>query len=181
MYSFLLLILQSAFFLSKNGSHAFTLTQHQTFRKSTPLNMAPKYNKTTKKWSPSNADESESAGYGPLGTLLRQGPVPFFNRIKDPEQYDQAVLKMMSGDSTMTSRDEAQANMDAFLQNPNDWVLQKLEDKKNGTKYDYNKANMSTGDLILTGAWTLILLSLAARIIYVNLNGCDTFCQTYHW
>ena len=34
-------------------------------------------------------------GYGPVGSLLRQGPVPFFIRLVKPDTYEQAVQKYM--------------------------------------------------------------------------------------
>ena len=144
------------------------------------LFMVPRYNKETKRWSPTSPEEEASAGYSPFGSLLRQGPVPFIQRLRDPDGYDQGVLKMLANEN-FASRDEAQGNMDAYLQNPNDYALQKLEEKRTGVKYDYANANMSGGDLALTAAWTGVLLSVLARVLYVSQNGCDTFCQTYHW
>lgn len=147
---------------------------------STTLFMVPRYDKETKRWSPTSPEEEASAGYSPFGSLLRQGPVPFIQRLRDPDGYDQGVLKMLAIEN-FASRDEAQGNMDAYLQNPNDYALQKLEEKRTGVKYDYANANMSGGDLALTAAWTGVLLSVLARVLYVSQNGCDTFCQTYHW
>ena len=147
---------------------------------STTRFMVPRYDKETKRWSPSSPEEEASAGYPPSGSLLRQGPVPFFQRLRDPDGYDQGVLKMLANEN-FASRDEAQGNMDAYLQNPNDYALQKLEEKRTGVKYDYANANMSGGDLALTAAWTSVLLTVVARVLFVNLNGCDSFCQTYHW
>ena len=106
--------------------------------------------------------------------------MPFFQRLRDPDGYDQGVLKMLANEN-FASRDEAQGNMDAYLQNPNDYALQKLEEKRTGVKYDYANANMSVGDLALTAAWAGVLLSVVARVVYVSMNGCDQFCQTYHW
>lgn len=42
----------------------------------------------------SAADE----GYGPFGSLTRQGPVPFFIRLAKPDTYEQAVQKYMLGE-----------------------------------------------------------------------------------
>ncbi len=113
--------------------------------------------------------------------MIRQGPVPFFQRLQDPDKYDQAVLKLMAMSDPVMSRDEAQGNMDAYLQNPNDWALQKLEEKNGAPVFEYATANMESGDLILTGAWTGVLLTLVGRILYVNAFGCDEFCRQYHW
>ena len=147
---------------------------------SSTLFMAPRYDKETKRWSPTSPEEEASAGYSPFGSLLRQGPVPFFQRLRDPDGYDQGVLKMLANEN-FASRDEAPGNMDAYLQNPNDYALQKLEEKRTGVKYDYANANMSVADLALTAAWAGVLLSVVARVVYVSMNGCDQFCQTYHW
>jgi hypothetical protein len=81
-----------------------------------PIGMAPRFDQSMNKWVPGGAEEDSSAGYGPLGTLLRAGPKPFLQRLVSPEQYDQAVLKYMALDKC--SRDEAQGNMDAYLENP---------------------------------------------------------------
>ena len=41
-------------------------------------------------------DASGADGYGPVGSLIRQGPVPFFIRIVNPSTYDAAVEKYMA-------------------------------------------------------------------------------------
>lgn len=147
------------------------------------LAMAPRYDSRTGRYSPSRPEEEASAGYGPLGSLLRQGPVPFVRRLVKPEKYDQGVLKMMADDPSGVgrSRDTAQGNMDAFLCNPNDYALQKLEEKAGAPEFDYGQANMELGQLALTAAWSGVLLALVSRIVYVSVSGCDEFCQTFHW
>ena len=55
------------------------------------------------------ATESAESGYGPLGSLTRQGPVPFFIRLAKPDTYDAAVTKYMLQEKC--SRLEAMANM----------------------------------------------------------------------
>ena len=145
------------------------------------LNMVPKYDPLTKRWEPSTPDEDASAGYPPIGSLLRQGPIPFFQRLKDPDQYDQAVLKMMASSDSIRSRNEAQGNMDAYLQNPNDWALQKFEEQNGAPTFDYANANMDSTSLVLTAAWAGILLTLVGRIVYVSATGWDEFCRQYHW
>lgn len=81
----------------------------------TTLQMAPKYDPLTNEWEPTKPDEEASSGYPPIGSLIRQGPVPFFQRMMNPSNYEQGVLKMMASESM--SRNEAQGNMDAYLQN----------------------------------------------------------------
>jgi len=44
---------------------------------------------------------------GPIGSLYRAGPKPFFTRLFNPETYDQAVLKYMAQDGSC-DRKEAQ-------------------------------------------------------------------------
>lgn len=46
---------------------------------------------------------------GPIGSLYRAGPKPYFTRLFNPETYDQAVLKYMAQDGC--DRKEAQGNM----------------------------------------------------------------------
>ena len=58
----------------------------------------------------------ESNGYGPVGSLLRQGPVPFLIRVINPSTYDAAVEKYMKIEKC--SKLEAQANMDAYFMDP---------------------------------------------------------------
>lgn len=53
---------------------------------------------------------------GPIGSLLRQGPVPFLIRITNPSTYDQAVNKYMNIEKC--DKLTAQANMDAYFQDP---------------------------------------------------------------
>lgn len=172
----------------------------------TNRNMAPKYDPETSRWAPSSPEEEASAGYSAFGSLIRQGPSPFIQRLTNPDEYDQGVLKMMEKDNM--SRDEAQGNMDAYIRNPNDWViilknscacgmwvfshfqimnspflqaLQKMEEKKGAVKFDYAKANMNTGDLILTAGWSTIILAFVSRVAYVYTAGCDSFCQQYNF
>lgn len=88
----------------------------------TSLNMVPKFDKTQNKWLPTSPEEESEAGYDIWGSLLRQGPNPFFNRLFRGEEYEQGVLKFMAGDKV--DRNTAQAEMDAYLQNPNDWACE---------------------------------------------------------
>ena len=64
---------------------------------------------------PSYADpEIADIGWGPAGSLIRQGPVPFFIRIVKPETYEAAVSKYMAQEKC--DRATAQGNMDAYFQ-----------------------------------------------------------------
>lgn len=130
------------------------------------LNMAPRFDKDTARWIPSSPEEEASAGYDAIGSLLRQGPGPFFQRIFKPDDYDQAVLKYMAGEKC--SRDEAQANMDAFLRNPSDWQYNRMEEQKLGTKVDY--LTLKTDQIALTAIWSTIVISGVSRLAYSLVN-----------
>ena len=52
---------------------------------------------------------SEDDGYGPTGSLIRQGPVPYFIRLIKPDTYEAAVNKYMAKEKC--SKLEAMANM----------------------------------------------------------------------
>jgi hypothetical protein len=94
-------------------------TQKAAF--SVHLQMVPKYDPATSRWTPTSPEEEASAGYSPIGSLIRQGPSPFIQRVTDSDSYDQGVLKMMSKDKM--SRNEAQGNMDAYIRNVSDKFL----------------------------------------------------------
>jgi len=58
--------------------------------------MAPKFDKSTGRWFTDVPEEMEGSSYGPVGSLYRAGPKPFFSRIFNADTYDQAVLKYMA-------------------------------------------------------------------------------------
>ena len=58
--------------------------------------------------------QNQDDGYAPVDSLLRQGPVPFFIRLVQPDKYNSAVDKYMKLEKC--SRTEAMANMDAYFQ-----------------------------------------------------------------
>jgi hypothetical protein len=72
----------------------------------TGLAMAPRFDKKTQKWYPTKPEEGPEAGYPVSRTLLLHGPKPFFQRVFNKDDYEQAVLKFMAGDKC--DRDEAQ-------------------------------------------------------------------------
>jgi hypothetical protein len=78
------------------------------------LGMVPRFDPTVQKFVPTDLEvEGPTAGYPPIGTLLRQGPQPYLQRLLNSEDYEQAVLKFMAVEQC--SRNEAQGNMDAYL------------------------------------------------------------------
>lgn len=136
----------------------------------TSLGMAPRFDKATQKWFPTDAEtEGPSAGYGPVGSLYRAGPVPFFQRIFNPDTYEQAVLKYMAQDGC--DRIEAQGNMDAFLENPNDWAYQKMTEKEGGPKRDYANANMDPQQIVLSTVWACVVVAFAYDAITGIIEG----------
>ena len=82
--------------------------------------MVPRFDKKTNRWFTDDPEEMDGSSYGPIGSLYRAGPKPFLQRITNPDIYDQAVLKYMAQDKC--ERKEAQGNMDAYLDNPQDWA-----------------------------------------------------------
>ena len=68
---------------------------------------------------------SQRDGYGLLGTLIRQGPVPLVTRITQPEKYELSVQVYMAKEGC--SKEEAQGNMDAFFANQNEWTRAEIK------------------------------------------------------
>jgi hypothetical protein len=89
------------------------------------LGMAPQFDNKLNKWVATfPEEEGPEAGYDIWGSLVRQGPFPFINRVFKAEEYEKAVLKFMAGDQV--DRNTAQAEMDAYLRNPNDWNCESM-------------------------------------------------------
>jgi hypothetical protein len=81
---------------------AFTLPAVVSTTKFSSLGMAPRFDKQLSKWVPASPEEGPEGGYDIWGTVIRHGPVPFFNRIVKADEYEQGVLKFMAG--TLTHR-----------------------------------------------------------------------------
>eukprot|EP00586_Coscinodiscus_wailesii_P002499 CAMPEP_0172484718 /NCGR_PEP_ID=MMETSP1066-20121228/12292_1 /TAXON_ID=671091 /ORGANISM="Coscinodiscus wailesii, Strain CCMP2513" /LENGTH=171 /DNA_ID=CAMNT_0013249413 /DNA_START=124 /DNA_END=635 /DNA_ORIENTATION=+ len=153
-------ITTATFLTPLNSSPAKTTAQTTP---TTALRMAPRFDPASGKWFPTKPSEESSAGYGPLGTLLREGPPAFIKRVSNEEEYDQAVLKFMAGDGC--TRREAQGNMDAYMANPNDWAFQRNEEKKGVSKRDWG-AEPEGKDLALTLIWAVFITGLIIRVLY---------------
>ena len=126
-----------------------------------------KFDKQLNKWVTNNPSvEGPEAGYDIWGTAIRGGPSPFFTRLTSPETYEQAVLKFMAMDKV--DRIVAQANMDNYLNNPNDWAYYRTQ----GMDPDY--VTVDTKALTLRIVWSAIVLALAGRAIYSLVTG-DSF------
>ncbi len=115
------------------------------------------------------SDNAATPGYGPWGSLVRQGPVPFVIRLLRPGSYEAAVEKYMRLEQC--SRADAQGNMDAYFADPNGWAANKLRARSAGRK-DVNYAQMNTDkkQLVLTAVWSVAILILFARICMVQLS-----------
>jgi hypothetical protein len=133
------------------------------------LDMVPKFDQRSARWEPQTDEDRPQSGYGLLGSLLRQGPLPFFQRVTSGDNYDQAVLKVMASEGL--DRNEGQGNMDAYLNNPNDWAMIKLQEKETGEKYDFVNVNMNPKQIGLTITWACIVFAIVGRIIYVAATG----------
>jgi len=148
---------------------------------STSLSMAPRFDKDTQKWFVTNPEtEGPSAGYNMIGSLYRAGPVPFFQRIVNADSYEQAVLKYMAQEGC--DRVEAQGNMDAYLENPQDWAYQKMTEKNGGMVKDYANANMDPKQIILSTMWACVVVVFAYDLVtgvaegrYGKTDGTDLF------
>lgn len=141
--------------------------------------MVPRYDKTTERWSTDNPDEMAGSSYGPIGSLYRAGPKPFLQRIFQADTYDQAVLKYIAQDGC--DRQEAQGNMDAFLENPQDWAYQKVCEQNGSYKKDYANANMSPKQVGLSTVWGIGVVYFFGTLAYNGITGgmmSDSFHRT---
>lgn len=132
------------------------------------LHMTPRYDKFSQRWEPVSPEDEEDA-YGPVGSLIRAGPIPFFTRLVNGDSYEQGVLKFMASEGM--NRKEAQGNMDAYLENPNDWAYQKLQEQKGAPKKDYANANTSPKQLVLSGIWACIVFWFFGTLFSGIANG----------
>ena len=130
----------------------------------------PMYDPTKQLWipPPDASYQDDPSAYPPSGSLLRQGPIPFFIRLTNPLKYEQAVLKYIA--ETGCSRGVAQGNMDAYFENPTSWVLQKMEEKKGKEVYDYENNNTKPQQIYLTMAWALLLFTITSRLVMFQMG-----------
>ena len=133
------------------------------------LSMAPRFDKKEQKWYPTKPEEGPEAGYPLVNTLLLHGPKPFLQRVFNPDDYEQAVLKFMAGDKC--DRQEAMGNMDAYLNNANDWAFNRLTYEKGGYKPDY--VTLKKDAIILTVTWSAIVVTVASRVGWSLATGND--------
>jgi hypothetical protein len=107
-------------------------------------------------------------GYGIIETVVRNGPLPFIQRIINPGDYEQAVLKYMA--TAKVGRKEAQGNMDASLENAADWAYQKAQEQNCAPKKDFAKSP-SEKQYVLAGTWSAIVFWFFGSIIADALAG----------
>jgi len=158
---------------------AFTPSPNTKMSSSTSLSMVPRFDKKTNRWFTDDPEEMDGSSYGPIGSLYRAGPKPFLQRITNPDIYDQAVLKYMAQDKC--DRKEAQGNMDAYLDNPQDWAYQKTCEKNGAYKKDYANANMEPKQVALTTIWGVGVVYFIGNLVYNSFTGgmmSDSFQRT---
>lgn len=70
-------------------------------------------------------------------------------------------------------RTEAQGNMDAFLENPQDWAYQKLQEQNNPDAYkkDYANANMNPKQVALSTIWGAGVIYFLGNLAYNGIRG----------
>uniref|UniRef100_A0A7S1BHD8 Uncharacterized protein n=1 Tax=Corethron hystrix TaxID=216773 RepID=A0A7S1BHD8_9STRA len=146
---------------SKTNIHSLTSLNIFKSQSKSSSSAYPKYDKETQKWLITSPEQAE--GYGPSGSLLRQGPLPFFRRIFSPSDYEQAVLKYMATEKC--DRLEAQGNMDAYFENPSDWTYQKLQERSGKlSKRDY--VTIDKKRVVLTLTWAVLVTTVLGQIVH---------------
>jgi hypothetical protein len=130
---------------------------------STTLSMV-KFN--GEKWITEKPEETAAYNYPLINSLVLHGPKPFLTRLFAPNDYEQAILKFMASDRV--DRINAQGNMDAYLQNPNDWAFNRMEEQKKGVKYDY--VTLEAKQVVLVAVWSTIVLGFISRAVYASVN-----------
>jgi hypothetical protein len=140
----------------------------------------PKFNKQTQRWEKAPTAET---GYPLYETLLRNGPVPFFTRLTNPDDYEQAVLKFQAAEKC--SVNEAQGNMDAYFENPNDWAFQRVQEERGGYKRSYGDP-LDPKQVGLTVIWGGGITYYLSTLVYslgsgkwCALHPDANFCQVF--
>ena len=88
-----MMFLRILFGVALGLSSAYAFQSRLVGRESSPLFMAPKYDKKAARWVPTASSDEAGSGYGIGKTLLLRGPKPFLHRLFQPDDYEQAVLK----------------------------------------------------------------------------------------
>lgn len=130
---------------------------HTAATTTTAIEMVPRFDPSEQKWFPASEEESASANYPLIRSLLRHGPKAFFVRATQPDMYDQAVLKFMASDKV--GRWEAQGNMDRFNENAQDWIFERMESKRKGYTLDY--VTLDKKQVVLSSVWAGVVFWFA--------------------
>eukprot|EP00529_Nitzschia_sp_RCC80_P036575 CAMPEP_0113463242 /NCGR_PEP_ID=MMETSP0014_2-20120614/12538_1 /TAXON_ID=2857 /ORGANISM="Nitzschia sp." /LENGTH=190 /DNA_ID=CAMNT_0000355193 /DNA_START=57 /DNA_END=629 /DNA_ORIENTATION=- /assembly_acc=CAM_ASM_000159 len=133
-----------------------------------PKSALPTFNKKTQRWE---AGKDAEEGYDVVGTLLRNGPVPTFTRLTNPDDYEQAVFKFQAKEKCNIN--QAQGNMDAYFENPNDWAFQRMTEERGGYKRDYG-APLDPKDVSLRLVWGGGITSYLIYLVSTFVSG--DFC-----
>ena len=81
----------------------------------------------------------------------------------------------MAGDKC--DRLEAMGNMDAYLDNPNDWAVNRFAADNGGYKPDY--VTLKKEAVALTLTWSAIVLTIASRVAWSLYTGNDFWQFVY--
>lgn len=92
--------------------------------------------------------------------------------------FNKAVLKYMAQDGKC-DRKEAQGNMDAFLENPQDWAYQKVSEQNGSFVKDYANANMQPKQVILSTVWGAGVIYFIGSLIYNGIQD-QALVGSYH-
>ena len=76
-------------------------------------------------------------------------------------------------------RKEAQGNMDAFLENPQDWAYQKVSEQNGSFVKDYANANMQPKQVILSTVWGAGVIYFIGSLIYNGIQD-QALVGSYH-
>jgi hypothetical protein len=128
------------------------------------------------KWVTERPEETSANNYPLINSLLLHGPKPFLTRLLQPNDYEQAILKFMASDKV--DRINAQGNMDKYLQNPQDWAYNRMEEQKKGVRYDY--VTLNPKQIVLVVCWSAVVMAVIARIVYSTVNH-EGFVRTMHY
>jgi hypothetical protein len=163
-------------FLSPGGSTTVSKSRCRT----TAASIEPTWLSMVKfdgeKWVTERAEETSAYNYPLINSLLLHGPKPFLTRLLQPNDYEQAILKFMASDKV--DRINAQGNMDKYLQNPQDWAYNRMEEQRKGVRYDY--VTLNPKQIVLVVCWSAVVMSVIARIVYSTVNH-EGFVRTIYF
>jgi hypothetical protein len=167
MFTVRILLVGAVVALVAHGASAFVIPKSQKMQSLSTLKMVPRFDSQKQRWEATTEDDKEG-GYGPFETVVRNGPLPFLQRIINQDAYEQGVFKLMA--VYKMGRKEAQGNMDASLENPADWAYQKMQERSGGPKKDYARSP-SDKQFLLAGSWSLIVFWFFGTLVFDSVLG----------